>query len=147
MLFLGQAEGENCTIIQKTGRSLLHILIFTHPDRTQPENRDLPDVPVAEPVKAEQFIEGTEPGCVPPTICATISGRGQQGCEYPLPLDEVDKVGIPDPVEIVLLKASPSLGLEKSDGLTEDVIQCRIGMVFNELFRVEQKHSYSSIKG
>ena len=59
VLALGQPEPEDRALFEQLRRALLRLLVGAHPDRPQPEDRDLPDVPVVQAVKTYLSFQKT----------------------------------------------------------------------------------------
>ena len=54
---LGEAEGEHGALVEQPRRSRAGGVVVALPDRPEPEDRDLPRVPVGQPVEAEDLVE------------------------------------------------------------------------------------------
>ena len=98
-------------------RALAHGGVLALPDRAEPEDRDLPGVPVRQPVEGRDLVEGADPGGVPALVLvpAELRGRRQQRGEHPLALDELEEVLVPDPIAVVFLEHALAARLEPLD--------------------------------
>src|SRR4051812_16112135 len=79
------------------------------PDRAQPEDRDLPRVPVLQPVEGADLVERADSRGVPalarrPARPGRLARRRQEGGEKPLARDEGKVVRIPDTITVVGLQ-------------------------------------------
>ncbi len=122
------------------GGLLPHLLVRAHPERPEAEDRDLPRVPVAEAVEAEDLVDVAVAERVPPGVGAAQLRGGEEVGEDLLPLHEVEEVGVPDPVEVVLAELPLSLRLEELDRLRHDLARAGVEGELTEPLRVQQEH-------
>ena len=134
---LGEPECEDPALLEQARRALLDRLVAAHPDRPQPEHGDLPGVPVGEAVEAEDLGELAVATGIPAAIGAAVAGWREQGREDPLRFHELEEIGIPDPIAIVLLEAAFPLPLEERDGLSHHLAGAFIRVLPVGVFRVE----------
>ena len=134
---LGEPEREDPAVLEQARRALLDRLVAAHPDRSEPEHRDLPGVPVGEAVEAEDLGElAVAPG-VPAAIGAAVAGGREQGREDPVRFHELEEIGVPDPIAIVFLEPTFPLLLEERDGLSHHLPGAFIRVLPVVVFRVE----------
>ena len=117
VLLLGEAEREDRAVLQQLGGAAPGGGVVALPDRAEPENRDLPRVPVGEAVEAGDLAERADAGGVPALVgvAGRFRGGGQQGREDALALDELQEVGVPGALVVVLLERRLAAGLEEVD--------------------------------
>ena len=115
---LGQAEGKYAPLRERLRRLPLDRFVLAHPDRAQAQDRDLPGVPVGQPVEGDDLVELAVAVGVPPRvgIGAVLGGRQQSGKDLIL-FDEIKILPVPDPLVIVILDAAKTLSFEEVDGL------------------------------
>ena len=110
---LGQAEREHLAL-RRAARAAWRAGggVVALPDRAEAEDGDLPGVPVVEAVEAEDLAEGGDPGGVPALVRLppASDGRGQEGREQALLGGEVEEVGVPGAVAVVLDRACACRG-------------------------------------
>ncbi len=121
VLPLGEAEGEHGPVIEEPGGALAGGAVVGLPDRPEPEDRDLPRIPVGEPVEAEDLVEGGVAPRVPTLVgvTASVAGRREQGCERPLAPEELDEVAVPLVAARLGHDRDLALGLEPVNGGAE----------------------------
>ena len=115
---LGEPEGEDRTVWSSSSAARRRAASLSRlPDRSEPEDRDLPRVPVDEPVEGGDLVERADPLRVPALLGAAVrvARRRQQGCEDPLALDELEEVGVPGVLAVVLLEHRLAALLEELD--------------------------------
>ena len=117
VLLLGEAEREDRAVLEQLGGAPPGGRVVALPDRAEPEDRDLPRVPVGEPVEAGDLAERADAGGVPALVrvAAGLGGRSQQRREDALALDELQEVGVPGALVVVLLERRLAAGLEEVD--------------------------------
>ncbi len=104
------------------------------------EDGHLPGVPVAQPVESQDLVELAIAPRVPTAVgCAVQGGREQRG-EQALALDELEEVGVPGTVVVVLLDALQPARLEPGDRLVHDVARPIIRVEAVVVMGIEQKH-------
>ena len=117
MLLLGEAEREDRAVLEQLGGAAARGGVVALPDRAEPENRDLPRVPVRQAVEAGDLAERADARGVPALV--RVAGRfrrgRQQRREDALALDELQEVGVPGALVIVLLERRLAAGLEEVD--------------------------------
>jgi hypothetical protein len=106
VLLLREAEREDRPVLEQLGGATARRRVLALPDRAEPEDRDLPRVPVRESVEPCDLAERGDAGRIPPLVRITAGlGRwGQHRREDALALDELQEVGIPGALVIVLLE-------------------------------------------
>ena len=115
---LGQAEGEHLALGEEFGRPGADGGVVALPDRAETQDRDLPRVPVVEPVEAEDLVEGGDSGRVPALVRLSLGGGrgGEEGREQPFLGGEFEEVGKPGAGAVVLDQPAFAAGLEPVDG-------------------------------
>ena len=121
--FFGQAEGEYAPFVEEPGGLFFDRLVVAHPDGSQAQDGHLPGVPVGQPVEAEDFVEVAVALGVPANVRVSpaVCGWCQQGGKDLVFLNEFDKVGVPDPLMVVLLELGLAFVFEKGDGFFHDI--------------------------
>ena len=125
---LGQPERHDTTVGKFLRCTLLRSVVVTHPDRSESEDRDLPRVPVRQPVETEDLAQSCVAGTVPTTVLVTVGEcrRSLERREQLLPADEFEKVGDPHGVEVVLKQLLLAAALEPFDGGSQQTAGLRI---------------------
>ena len=74
---LGEPEGEDLAVLEQPRGPRPGRLVLGHEDRPEPEDRDLPRVPVGEPVEGGDLVERADPLRVPAPlgIAAAVARR------------------------------------------------------------------------
>ena len=128
MGLLGEPEGEDRAVVEQLGGPPPGRPVLALPDRPEAEDRDLPRVPVDEPVEGGDLVEGADAARVPPLagIAPRLARRRQEGREHPLALLEVEEVGVPDPLVVVLLQHLLAARLEEVDRREHEAARCRV---------------------
>jgi hypothetical protein len=146
VLPLGEPECEDPALLERPGRLLLELLVSAHPDRAQTENRDLPRVPVSEPVEGDDLVELAVAVGVPARVrIVAIPGRGEQGGEYLVLLDEVEILPIPDLLPVVLPDTRQPLLLEELERLQHDLAGLLVRILANVFLGVQEDHGCGSL--
>ena len=103
---LGEPEGEDRPVVEQLRGPPAGAAVLALPDRPEAEDRDLPRVPIDEPVERGDLVEGADPLRVPALVgvAARIARGREQGGEDPLALDELEEVRVPGAVAVVLLE-------------------------------------------
>ena len=123
VLLFREAECKHAAFLQALRGFLLYFLVLAHPNRPEPENADLPGVPVIrEAIKAKDLVEIAIPIRIPSRgqaliFMACIPRGRQEVREYLLALLEINEILVPDIRMLVFLYPFFALGLEKRDGL------------------------------
>ncbi len=101
---LGEPEGHHVALGQQPCGACPKGLVLALPDRPETEDGDLPGVPVAEPVEAEDLVQLGDPGGVPAlrTVTGALGGRRQEGREQPLLGGELEEVAVPGTIDVAL---------------------------------------------
>ena len=117
MLFLGEAEREDRAVVEQLGRAAPGGGVLALPDRAEPEDRDLPRVPVRQPVEAGDLAERGDASGVPALVrvAAGLGRGGQHRREDALALHELQEVGVPGALVVMLLERRLAAGLEELD--------------------------------
>ena len=77
VLLLGEAEREDRAVLEQLGGAASRGRVVALPDRAEPEDRDLPRVPVGEAVEAGDLVEGADARGVPALVrVAAASAAG-----------------------------------------------------------------------
>ena len=117
VLLLGEAEREDRAVLEQLGGAAACGRVVALPDRAEPEDRDLPRVPVRQAVEAGDLAERADARGVPALV--RVAGRfrrgRQQRREDALALDELQEVGVPGALVIVLLERRLAARLEEVD--------------------------------
>ncbi len=138
MGFFAETEGKDTAFFEKLRGFFLDLFIVAHPDRPQAQDRNLPGIPVLQPVKPQYFIESTIPVGVPAFIAAAVLGRGQQGGEYFFRFDKLEKIRIPDPLVVVVLQFFLALVFKERDGFLHYLPGLGIQVFKGFVFGVQQ---------
>ena len=102
MRLFRKAKGEDAPVFEGGCSLLTQFLVWAHPDRTETENGNLPGVPVLQAVEAQDLGELTIAPGIPTRVgCALAFGRAH-GCKDPFFANEVEKIGVPRAVVVVL---------------------------------------------
>ena len=143
VLFFRQTECEDRAVSQHLRSLLLDRFVVRNPDWTETEHAHLPGIPIGEAIKAENLVEFTVTPAVPADVlgAACKSLRRHQLGEDLLTPDELEKIGVPDTLVIVILDAAPTLVLEELDGLAHDLDRCVVLIMPTVLVRIEQHKS------
>ncbi len=128
VVVLGQAEGEDRTFLEQLSGARASGVVVRLPDRAEPEDRDLPRVPVGQPVEAEDLVEDGVPRGVPALvrIAAAVALGRQQDREGPLARQELDEVAVPLVASDLLGDLGLPLGLEPVDRRAEESLGRRV---------------------
>ncbi len=80
VLALGEAEGEDRPVVEQVRGAASRDGVPALPDRSETEDRDLPRVPVREPVEGRDLVERADPRGVPALvrIPGRLGGRRQE---------------------------------------------------------------------
>ena len=103
-------------------------VVVALPDRPEPEDRDLPRVPVGQPVEAEDLVEDGVAGGVPALvrIAAAVARGREQRRERALAREELDEVRVPLVRADLLGDLRLPLRLEPVDGRAEEALGRRV---------------------
>src|SRR4051794_2411445 len=138
---LRQAEGEDRTLLEQLRRACLRGLVCALPDRAEPQDRDLPRVPVLQPVEGRDLVEGADPRRVPALVLGTAreGGRREERGEQALARDEVEVVRVPDAIPVVGLQLLLAACLEPVDRRPQEpsCLRVQVGGVIGA--RVEEE--------
>ena len=104
-------------LLEQPRRPRPRALVLGLEDRPEPEDRDLPRVPVGEPVEGGDLAELADPLGVPASlgIAAAVAGRGQEPGEDPLLRLEGEVVGVPAVLAVGVLERDLPAVLEPLD--------------------------------
>ena len=118
MFAFGEPEGHHLPGLEVVGGPELGVLVLALPDRTESEDGDLFRVPVRQPVEAEDLGERRVAGPVPALVGIAVGElrRRQERGEELLALDELDEVGGPLRLQVVVEDAFLALTFEEVDG-------------------------------
>jgi hypothetical protein len=103
---LGQTEREDRAVVEQFGRAAANVGVRALPDRPEPQDRDLPRVPVLQAVEGADLVEFADAGGVPALvwIAIAVGRRGQELGEQALGCQEVEVVRVPHALVVVLLE-------------------------------------------
>ena len=125
---LGEAKREDPALLEESSGPLLDLFVLTHPDRAQAQHRDLPGVPICEPVEGQDFGEFAVAPGIPARICCPIA-RGCKRCgKEAFLLGVFEEVRVPDLLPIIALERALALGLKELDGLAHDLLGSAVGV-------------------
>ena len=124
VVLLGEAEGEDRAFLEELGGTLAGRVVVGLPDRPEPEDRDLPRVPVGQPVEAQDLVEDRVPRGVPALvrIAAPVALGSEQDREGSLAREELDEVAVPLVLPDLLGDLGLPLGLEPVDRRAEEAL-------------------------
>ena len=119
----------------------LHPAPAAHPQRPQAEDADLPCVPVAQAVEAQDLAEHRIARGVPALVRVTgrLGRRGQEGRENPFLPQEFDELRVPDPIAVLLFEPVFAVALEVVDGCGEDLARALVELGEVRGVRVEKR--------
>ena len=141
MLALGEPERHHLARLEVVGGLEFGVLVLALPDGAEPEDGDLLGVPVGQPVEPEDLRQRGVAGGVPPLVrvAARELRRRQERREQLLALDEVDELGGPLHLQVVVEQAFLALTLEEVDGRAQQPPGLRIELLRVVGVRVEQQ--------
>ena len=104
--------------VEQPRRLLARGLVVGLEDRPEPEDRDLPRVPIGQPVEGRDLAQRADPLRVPAPlgVPAAVAGGRQEAGEDPRAGLEVDVVGVPAVLAIGVLEGDLAARLEPLDG-------------------------------
>ena len=114
---LGETEGEDRTLGELVGGFLPGRFVLRLEDRTETEDRDLPRVPVGQPVEGGELVEFADPRGVPAPlrIPVAVTGRGQEGLEDAEVGLHLEELRVPVVLPVVVLQRLLAAVLEPLD--------------------------------
>nr|BFE73348.1 hypothetical protein GCM10020092_066490 [Actinoplanes digitatis] len=114
---LGEPERHDVPVGEQPRRVCPGDRVGALPDRAEAEDGDLPGVPVAEAVEAEDLAQGRVAGGVPPLGgFVAVGRRGQERREQAFLGGEVQEVAVPGPVDVAAQELLLTAVLEEVDG-------------------------------
>ena len=115
--FSERPNAKIAAVLEQLGGAAARGGVVALPDRAEPEDRDLPRVPVRQAVEAGDLAERADARGVPALVrvAGRLGGGRQQRREDALALDELEEVGVPGALVIVLLERRLAAGLEEVD--------------------------------
>ncbi len=112
---LGEPERHHVALGQQLGGPRPDGLVLALPDRAEAQDGDLPGVPVAEAVEAEDLVQLGDPGGVP-ALVRVGRGRRQELGEQAFLGGEFEEVGVPAAIDVGVDQRLLAARLEPVDG-------------------------------